>query len=102
MYKILIKKNRVFPLDGNRIISCSFDRTVKFWNSKTYSVSHQDARILSVAFSPGGKYVATGARDKRIKITETRSGQEIDTFIGHNRFFFSTKIFFLKSNIHLF
>lgn len=44
-------------------------RTVKVWEvSEFIEYIGHDARILTVAFSPDGKYLATGSRDKTIKI----------------------------------
>lgn len=44
-------------------------RTVKVWEVSDFIqyIGHE-ARILTVAFSPDGKYLATGSRDKTIKI----------------------------------
>jgi WD40 repeat protein len=39
--------------------------------------------IFSITFSPDGKYLASGGRDKIIKMWEVRSGKEIRTFSGH-------------------
>jgi len=41
------------------------------------------AAIWSVAYSPDGKYIATGSRDYSIKLWEVSSGREIRTFLGH-------------------
>ena len=40
------------------------------------------AAVSSVAFSPGGKFAATGSSDKTIKLWETASGREIRSFQG--------------------
>ncbi|MEL7001608.1 MAG: caspase family protein [Bacteroidota bacterium] len=41
------------------------------------------ATIKSVAFTPDGKYLLTGSRDKTIKLWEIASGRELRTFFGH-------------------
>ncbi len=44
---------------------------------------HQDA-IYSAALSPGGKLLATGSYDQKIKLWDVETGAEIRTFSGHN------------------
>jgi WD40 repeat protein len=39
--------------------------------------------IRSVAFSPDGRYIASGSQDKTIKLWDVATGREIRTFIGH-------------------
>jgi WD40 repeat protein len=46
-------------------------------------LGHKDS-ILSVTFSPDGKYLASGSRDKTIKLWSLESQQEITTLQGHN------------------
>lgn len=41
------------------------------------------AAIWSVAYSPDGKYIATGSRDYSIKLWEVSTGREIRSFLGH-------------------
>lgn len=79
-------------------MSSSFDRSLKLWEipEGIVQVSH-DARILSVAFSRSGKFVATGARDKLLKIWDSNTGEELNTCQGHNRF-----VFALSSSLALF
>ncbi|MBV9125995.1 MAG: hypothetical protein JO112_21800, partial [Planctomycetes bacterium] len=42
---------------------------------------HQEM-IYAVAFSPDGKYVATGSFDQTLKLWEAATGKEIKTFAG--------------------
>ena len=39
--------------------------------------------VLSVAFSPDGKYIASGSRDKTVKVWDAAGGQELRTLSGH-------------------
>ncbi len=41
------------------------------------------AAVTSVAFSPDGKFAATGSSDKSVKLWETSTGREIRSFMGH-------------------
>jgi len=40
--------------------------------------------VTSVAFSPDGKTVVSGSRDKKIKLWSVETGQEIKTLVGHS------------------
>jgi WD40 repeat protein len=39
--------------------------------------------VIAVAISPDSNYVATGSRDKTIKLWELSSGREVRSFLGH-------------------
>lgn len=41
------------------------------------------ATIKAVAYTPDGKYLLTGSRDKTIKLWEIASGRELKTYFGH-------------------
>jgi len=41
------------------------------------------AAVKSVAYSPDGKYIATGSRDNSVKLWEVATGRELRTFLGH-------------------
>jgi WD40 repeat protein len=40
-------------------------------------------RVLSVAFSPGGRTLASGSEDKTIILWDVSTGQQIRTLEGH-------------------
>jgi WD40 repeat protein len=54
-----------------------------------------DQAVLAVEISPDSNYVATGSRDKTMKLWELSTGREVRTFLGHtgtvNNIRFSSK-----------
>ncbi|HRI80276.1 MAG TPA: hypothetical protein PLR06_12145, partial [Cyclobacteriaceae bacterium] len=39
--------------------------------------------VVAIAISPDSNYVATGSKDKSVKLWEMRSGREVRSFLGH-------------------
>ena len=74
----------VFSPDGSRILSCSRDRTIVCWDSKTGLMvlgplkAHTDW-VRSVAYSPDGKRFVSASDDKTVIIWEAKSG---DIMVG--------------------
>ncbi len=68
-----------FSPDGTHILTGSFDKTLKLWETatgkeiKTFggAAGHQNL-ILSVAFSPDGQLLASGGADNTAKLWDTR------------------------------
>jgi len=58
------------------LLDVSTDRKVRTFKGHTDHVN-------SVAFSPDGKYILSGSRDKTLKLWEVSSGREVRTFDGH-------------------
>ncbi len=86
----------VFSPDGQTIASASADNTIKLWNVKrgilirtltghSYSIVSESVMsgVISVAFSPDGKILASGAYDNTIKLWDMATGAEIRTIKGH-------------------
>lgn len=68
-----------YSADGSRIVSGSWDNTVRIWNSQNGQLvsgpfTHLDD-VHSVAFSPDGTRVVSGSKDKTLRIWDAESGK---------------------------
>src|SRR5262249_8665581 len=75
-----------FSPDGKRIVSGSFDNTVKVWDAdkgtKTFSLKGHSGPVESVAFSPDGKRIVSGSRDGTVKVWDAGTGVEAFSLKG--------------------
>lgn len=53
-------------------------------NLETVIQKGHELAVLTVAVSPDSNYVATGGRDKTIKLWELSTGREVRSFLGHS------------------
>lgn len=73
----------VFSPNGQKLVSCSDDQTLKLWdistgvNLRTFE-GHQKV-VWSVAFSPDGQMLASGSKDETIKLWNVETGECLKT-----------------------
>ena len=73
------------------LATVSFDTTVKLWDPETgrrlHSLERHTEPVYSVAFSPGGEYIASGSFDKCLRIWSAKDGTLLKTFRGEGGIF---------------
>ncbi|HLH62528.1 MAG TPA: WD40 repeat domain-containing serine/threonine-protein kinase [Ktedonobacteraceae bacterium] len=77
----------MWSLDGRRIASVSYDRTMQVWDSMTgrkYFVHHNPvAAINTVCWSPDGRYLASGSNDKTVQVWDAGTRRSRSGYRGH-------------------
>ncbi|ETO15535.1 WD-40 repeat-containing protein, partial [Reticulomyxa filosa] len=76
-----------FSPDGNLIVSCSSDKTIRLWDVisciETKILQGHNNNATRIMFSKDGKIIiSASSRDETIKIWDVISGQEIQTLKG--------------------
>ena len=73
--------------DGNNIISCSDDKTIRIWDLKTgnelKTLTGHTASINGVILSHDGNNIISCSDDKTIRIWDLKTGNELKTLTGH-------------------
>ncbi|MBI1914769.1 MAG: protein kinase [Planctomycetes bacterium] len=76
-----------FSADGQRIVSGSYDDTLKVWDAQTgqqvLTLKGHTGPVSSVAFSADGKRIVSGSGDQTVKVWDAHTGQEALTLKGH-------------------
>ena len=78
----------VWSPDDHTLISASWDKTVKFWNSSTGRQIGQPCTghtelICSLAITSDGSFIATASNDKTIRVWSTKTHQQIGRPLEH-------------------
>lgn len=73
--------------DGKRVVSASWDKTLKLWNVETGRVmrtmeGHAD-RVRGVAVTPVGKKVVSASWDTTLRLWDLETGCVLRTMDGH-------------------
>ncbi len=71
----------VFSPNGNQLVTCSYDRSVKIWSASDAKLlqelkDHSDA-VYSVAFNKDGTMLASTGADRAVKIWNTSSWKKL-------------------------
>jgi len=75
--------------DGRRIITCSFDGSLRLWNLESSTQIGDDWRdggkeaVWSIALSPNGKTVASGNRDGKVRLWDVETKKTVAKWTGH-------------------
>ena len=79
----------VWSPDGQQLISASYEKTVKFWNSSTGRqigqpcIGHTDW-IYSLAIASDGSFIATPSSDTTVRLWSTKTYQQIGQPLEHS------------------
>ena len=71
-----------FSPDGSRIVSGSYDQTIRVWDASTGvemlpPLRGHDRYVLSVAFSPDGSKIVSASYDQTIRVWDASTGVEM-------------------------
>ncbi len=80
----LVYSARYSP-DGSRIVTASFDKTVRVWDARTgvqLQLLHAGF-AMSTSYSPDGNRILTASTDKTARIWDVSTGDQITVLSGH-------------------
>lgn len=75
-----------FNSNGNKIITASWDKTIKIIDVNTKKEIHTirgHQNFCIARYSPHDKYIITGSQDETVRVHDARTFKEIKCFYGH-------------------
>jgi len=75
--------------DGRRIVTCSFDGSLRLWNLESGIQIGDDWRdggnegVRSIALSPNGKTIASGSWDGKVRLWNVETEKVVAKWTGH-------------------
>ena len=79
----------VWSPDGQQLLSASYDKTAKFWDSSTglqigQPCTGHTRNIFHVAISVDGSFIATASHDKTVRLWSTETHKQIGRALEHS------------------
>ena len=79
--------------DGKRIVTGSFDATVRVWDVETGKQLHvmegHRGAVMALAISPNGRQALSGGADQVLRLWDLESGRQLRQFEGHGDWIFA-------------
>ncbi|MEK6289226.1 MAG: DUF4062 domain-containing protein [Acidobacteriota bacterium] len=76
-----------FSPDGSRVVSASWDNTLKVWDAQTgaelATLAGHTFWVDACAFSPDGSRIVSASSDNTLKLWDAKTGAELATLKGH-------------------
>ena len=79
----------IYSPDGKKIITSSWDGTVKFWDARTgfllKDIRAHNNMIMDLCLSPNGRFLATASVDKTVRVWNLLNGELAVNYTEHNK-----------------
>ncbi len=76
-----------FSADGKRLVSASFDGTVKVWNVAagrfTLTLQGHEGRVTAARFTHDGRFIVSGGLDRKVRLWDAASGEGLAVLDNH-------------------